>query len=349
MPQTPEDKAREQIDQQLIAAGWIVQNAQAMNLNAGRGIAVREFPLASGHGEADYLLYGDRRALGVIEAKKEGDTLTGVEVQTEKYGAGLPSSLPAWQRPLSFLYQATGIETRFTNALDPDPRSRAVFTFHQPATLIAWAKGSSGVATTTTVQEGKAEYDAPSTLLRRLRRMPPLMTEGMRPAQIEAIGNLERSLAENRPRALVQMTMGSGKTYTAVAQVYRLIKFAGVKRVLFLVDRGNLARQALREFQQYTTPDDGRKFVELYNVQHLQSNKIDDVCRVCITTIQRLYSILKGEPDFDPEQEEVSVAEAAPTLRKEPLPVVYNAAIPIETFDLVITDECHRSIYTAHR
>jgi type I restriction enzyme R subunit len=347
MPLTPEDKAREQIDQQLIAAGWVVQDAQTMNLVAGRGVAVREFPLASGHGEADYLLYGDRKALGVIEAKKEGDTLTGVEVQTEKYGAGLPPALPAWKRPLAFLYQSTGVETRFTNALDPDPRSRAVFTFHQPATLIAWAQGRTGVATASTaLHEDRGEYDAPpSTLLRRLRRMPPLVTEGMRPAQIVAINNLERSLAENRPRALVQMTMGSGKTYTAVAQVYRLIKYAGVKRVLFLVDRGNLARQTLREFQQYATPDDGRKFTELYNVQHLQSNKIDDVCRVCITTIQRLYSILKGEPDFDPEQEEKSVADAAPTLRNEPLPVVYNPAIPIETFDVVITDECHRSIY----
>jgi len=346
MPQTPEDRAREQIEQQLIAAGWVVQDAKALNLIAGRGIAVREFPLASGHGEADYLLYGDRKALGVIEAKKEGDTLTGVEVQTEKYGTGLPSTLPAWQRPLSFLYQSTGVETRFTNALDPDPRSHPVFTFHQPQTLIAWARGRSGVATAdTALYESSAEYGAPTTLLRRLRRMPPLITEGMRPAQIDAIKNLERSLADNRPRALVQMTMGSGKTYTAVAQVYRLIKYAGVKRVLFLVDRGNLARQTLREFQQYTTPDDGRKFTELYNVQHLQSNKIDDVCRVCITTIQRLYSILKGEPDFDPEQEEVPLAEAAPTLRREPLPVVYNPAIPIETFDVVITDECHRSIY----
>lgn len=347
MPQTPEDNARQQIEKQLIAAGWVVQDARAMNLSAGRGIAVREFPLAPGHGSADYLLYGDRRALGIIEAKKEGDTLTGVEAQTEKYGNGLPLSLPAWHRPLPFLYQSTGVETRYTNALDPDPRSRPIFTFHQPQTLISWMRSRSGIATDADAfQESLADYGAPATLLRRLRRMPPLVTDGMRPAQIEAIGHLERSLAENRPRALVQMTMGSGKTYTAVAQTYRLIKYAGAKRVLFLVDRGNLARQTLREFQQYTTPDDGRKFTELYNVQHLQSNKIDDVSRVCITTIQRLYSILKGDPDFDPEQEEVSIIDALPpTLRSEPLPVIYNPAIPIETFDVVITDECHRSIY----
>ncbi|MGV3722265.1 MAG: DEAD/DEAH box helicase family protein, partial [Actinomycetota bacterium] len=343
---TPEQLAREQIDASLHAAGWIVQDYSRLNLAAGRGVAVREFPLGRGFGTADYLLYGDRKSLGTVEAKKEGDTLTGVEVQSEKYSAGLPPAVPAWRRPLPFLYQSTGVETRFTNTLDPDPRSRAVFTFHRPETLIAGAQGLSGVEVATDrVQEPRADYDGASTLLRRLRQMPPLDTGGMRPAQITAIRNLERSFAENRPRSLVQMATGSGKTYTAVALLYRLIKFAGARRVLFLVDRSNLAEQTLKEFQQYRTPDDGRLFTELYNVQHLQSNRIDPVSRVCITTIQRLYSILKGEPEFDPEQEQVSAAEALPTLRREPLPVVYNPEVPVETFDFVITDECHRSIY----
>jgi type I restriction enzyme, R subunit len=348
--QTPEQRARQQIEAQLRAAGWTIQDVSAMNLTAGRGIAVREFPLSRGHGFADYLLYGDRKALGTIEAKKEGDTLTGVEVQSEKYATGLPTGVPAWQRPLSFLYQSTGVETRFTNALDPDPRSREVFTFHQPETLIAWAQGLSGVAVAgDAVRElPPPAYGGASTLLRRLRQMPPLDTEGMRPAQITAIRNLERSLAENRPRALVQMATGAGKTYTAVALLYRLVKYAGARRVLFLVDRSNLARQTLREFQQYTTPDDGRKFAELYNIQHLQASRIDPVSRVCITTIQRLYSILKGE-ELDPAAEEVSVADAVPALGKEPLPVVYNSQVPIETFDFIITDECHRSIYNLWR
>ena len=139
--------------------------------------------------------------------------------------------------------------------------------------------------------------------------MPPLMTNGLWSAQIEAIENLERSLAQDRPRALIQMATGSGKTFTAVSFIYRLIKFAGAKRVLFLVDRSNLGRQTLKEFQQYVTPDDGRKFTELYNVQHLQSNTLDSVSRVCITTIQRLYSMLSGEAEFDPELEEGSLFE----------------------------------------
>ncbi|MBI3910865.1 MAG: DEAD/DEAH box helicase family protein [Armatimonadetes bacterium] len=351
MPRTPEEKAREQIDAQLCAAGWVIQDANAINLTTSRGVAARDFPLTKGHGAADYLLYGNRKALGVIEAKKEGDTLTGVEVQSEKYATGLPSTLPAWQRPLPFLYQSTGVETRFTNVLDPDPRSRNVFTFHRPETLIAWAQGLSGVATADVrVAEPEAPgYGAPPTLLRRLRGMPPLDTAGMRPAQAQAIVNLERSLAENRPRALVQMATGAGKTFTSVALIYRLLKHAGVRRVLFLVDRNTLARQTLREFQQYRTPDDGRLFGELYNIQHLQSNRIDTVSRVCITTIQRLYSILKGEPELPPEAEDVSAGEALPTLRPEPVPVAYNSQVPIETFDLIATDECHRSIYNLWR
>jgi type I restriction enzyme R subunit len=350
MLQTPEQRARAEIEAQLVAAGWQIQDAHAINLAAARGLAIREFPLSRGHGTADYLLYADRKALGTIEAKKEGETLTGVEVQSEKYAAGLPANLPAWHRPLPFLYQSTGIETHFTNALDPDPRSRRVFQFHQPATLLAWAQGLSGVAVAdSAVREPQTGYGGTATLLRRLRQMPELDTRGMRDAQITAIRSLERSLAEDRRRALVQMATGSGKTYTAVAQIYRLIKFAGARRVLFLVDRSNLARQTLKEFQQYATPDDGRKFTELYNVQHLQSNAIDAVSRVCITTIQRLYSILQGEPELDPAAEEVSAAEAIPALRREPLPVVYNPAVPVETFDVIITDECHRSIYNLWR
>lgn len=174
--------------------------------------------------------------------------------------------------------------------------------------------------------------------------MPPLITEGLRECQIEAIQNLERSLAENRPRALIQMATGSGKTYTAVNFVYRLIKFANAKRILFLVDRSNLGRQTRREFQQFITPDDRRKFPELYNIQLLNSNVIDPVSRFCITTIQRLYSMLRGETEFDETLEEQSVFEIYPE-EERPKEITYNPNIPIETFDFIITDECHRSIY----
>ena len=180
--------------------------------------------------------------------------------------------------------------------------------------------------------------------------MPPLNTTGLWSAQVEAITNLERSLAEDRPRALIQMATGSGKTFTAVSFIYRLIKFAGARRVLFLVDRTNLGRQTLKEFQQYVTPDDGRKFTELYNVQHLQSNTLDPVSRVCITTIQRLYSMLAGEAEFDPANEEGSLFELGGALDGQPAKEVrYNPALPIEYFDVIVTDECHRSIYNLWR
>ena len=177
--------------------------------------------------------------------------------------------------------------------------------------------------------------------------MPPLNTAGLWPVQDRAITNLEESLAAGRPRALVQMATGSGKTFMACNQIYRLVKHAGANRVLFLVDRSNLGRQALREFQGFTVPDDGRKFTELYNVQLLQSGNIDPVSRVCISTIQRVYSILKGE-ELHLDLEELSGFDLAET-RRDPPPVEYNRDVPIETFDVVIIDECHRSIYNLWR
>ena len=333
-----EEQARQTIDELLQQAGWVVQDYARLNLGASLGIAVREFPLATG--AADYLLLVAREAVGVIEAKKVGQTLVGVEEQSAKYRTGLTGNIPAARLPLPFSYETTGIETRFTSSLDPEPRSRPVFSFHRPETLAACLE--------------RVPEDVPTeqneTLRARLQRLPPLPTIGLRACQIEAITNLERSFAENRPRALIQMATGSGKTYTAVSSVYRLIKFGGAKRVLFLVDRSNLGRQTLKEFEQYITPDDGRKFTELYNVQYLQHNSIDQVARVCITNIQRLYSILSGEPGIDPMLEEQSLFEREDELdTARPRIVRYNPAIPIDTFDIVIVDECHRSIYNLWR
>jgi type I restriction enzyme R subunit len=325
---TPEARARTEIDALLVAAGWLVQDRNQLNLAAGRGVAVREFALTTGY--ADYLLFVDRKAIGAIEAKAVGIPLSGVEAQSEKYSVGVSKIPQVWRKPLPFLYESTGVETFFTNGFDPAPRSRRVFAFHRPETLAEWVT-------------------APSTLRARLRTLPPLITTGLWEAQIEAISNLEASLAADKPRALIQMATGSGKTFTAVSFIYRLIKHAGARRVLFLVDRGNLGRQTLREFQQYVTPDDGRKFTELYNVQHLQSNVLDPVSRVCITTIQRLYSILSGESEFDPASEEVSLFELDAALTGPPKDVRYNPRLPLEFFDVIVPDEAHRSIFNIWR
>lgn len=332
---TPEALARETIDKKLEAAGWIVQDFKLLNLGAGSGVAVREFQTASG--PADYVLFVDRKAVGVVEAKPEGTTLRGVFEQSARYMADFPEEIPHVELPLPFSYESTGTETLFVDLRDPDYRSRRVFSFHRPETLKEWLA-------------------QPNTLRGRLREMPvqhPLNKEGLWEAQVEAITGLEQSFAESRPRALIQMATGSGKTFTAVSFIYRLIKFSGAKRVLFLVDRNNLGKQTLREFQGYRTPDDGRLFTELYNVQRLTSNVIDPVGKVTITTIQRLYSMLKGE-EYEEENEEQSLFELdplTPTLSQgeRELTVEYNPDIPIETYDFIVTDECHRSIYNLWR
>ena len=341
----PEDQARENIDRMLEQAGWAVQDAKAVNLYAKQGVAICEFELKSGYGTADYLLYVDGKASGVIEAKKEGTTLTGVEVQSDRYRNGLPESLPAWFRPLPFCYQSTGKETRFTNGFDPDPRSRNIFAFHRPEMMAKWLED--GISVDDRKAAERQQLYGPATFLSRLRQMPELVTEGLWPAQIQAVRNLETSLREGRPRAVIQMATGSGKTFTAITFIYRLIKFAGARRVLFLVDRANLGKQTLREFQQYVSPYNNFKFTEEFIVQRLASNTIDKTARICICTIQRLYSMLRGE-EIAEDADETS-AQGLESVYKEIPPIEYNPAIPIETFDIIVTDECHRSIYNLWR
>ncbi len=327
---TPESKARQEIDRLLEASGWTLQNRDEMYLFAAQGVVVREYQLETG--PADYLLFVDGKVVGVIEAKKVGETLSGYELQAERYSAGLPSALNAPRKPLPFLYQSTGYETQFTDRFDPVPRSRAIFAFHTPATLADWlAAGDQNL-------RWRFGHD-----------YPPLITEHLWRAQIEAIQNLEQSMGEGKDRALIQMATGSGKTFTAVNFVYRMLQFGGVRRVLFLVDRNNLAKQTLTEFQNFDTPDDGRKFTEIYNVQRLTTNTLDDVSRVVITSIQRLYSMLQGEAEFDSEQEEKGLFDQDQPPNTAPKEVSYNRRIPIEYFDVIITDECHRSIYNLWR
>ncbi len=339
---TPEQKSRQQIDRQLEQAGWIVQDHRQMNITSGLGVAVREFPLTTGF--ADYLLYADAKAIGSVEAKPEGFGLMGVAEQSTKYSIGLPKMLPNWEVPLPFAYESTGVECRFTNRKEPDARSRTIFSFHRPDELIRLVKLDKQVRGL-------------------LQDMPPLDTGNLWQVQIDSINNLEKSLALNKPRALIQMATGSGKTFTAVNFCYRLIKYAGAKRILFLVDRNNLGKQTLNEFQQFVSPVNGYKFTEEYTVQHLKKNTIAPAAKVCITTIQRLYSMLKGEEEFQEENEEGSLfeVEAASSrfeipkasggtpLLHEPLPVIYNSQIPVEMFDFIVVDECHRSIYNIWR
>jgi len=317
----PEEQARQGIDKMLEASGWVIQDYNNLELGAGFGVAVREYPLSRDH--TDYALFIDRNPVGVLEAKKVGWTLTGVEVQSKNYLETLIEKFPNSPIQPCFAYESTGIETQFADLRDPDYRSRPVFSFHRPEILAEWLK-------------------EPATLRARLKKIPELSYQNLWECQEDAVSNLEKSFAENNQRALIQMATGSGKTFAAVTAIYRLIKFAKAKRVLFLVDRSNLGRQALREFQQYETPDDGRKFTELYNVQHLQSHTIGDVS-VVISTVQRLYSMIKGDKELDEENEEFSEYESPQD--DEEVEIEYNKDIPIGTFDFIVIDECHRSIY----
>ena len=334
----PEARARMGIDEQLAACGWVVQDYQHAAVGAARGVAVREVPTEAG--PADYVLYVDAQAVGVIEAKKEGSTLTGVEPQTRKYQAAYPGTLPAFtvDGALPFGYESTGAETRFTCGLDPVAASRRVYTFHRPETLARW-------------RDNHREFDGNATLRTGFSELPDLGADppGLWPAQAEAIRNLEASFKANRPRALIQMATGAGKTFTAANVCYRLLRHASANRILFLVDRANLGRQAVREFEGFDVPGDRRKFTELYNVRRLASSELDmaneAAAKVHVSTIQRLYSILRGE-EFPDDLDEQSGFDTAPA---QPVEVAYNPQVPIESYDLIIIDECHRSIYGVWR
>lgn len=328
-PPYNEVQARRVIDTQLAATGWVVQDYADINPAAAVGVAVREFRLATGY--ADYLLYVDGKIVGIIEAKREGTALVGVEQQTAKYSAGLHKhdQLATWRRgePLLFLYESTGAETRFTNRLDPKPRSREVFTFAKPQTIRSW------------MRQADERPDAP-TFRARLQNLPALDPKGLRPNQIKAVRGIEKSLNDNRRRGLVQMATGAGKTFTAVTSCYRLIKHANATRILFLVDRNNLGEQAQSEFENYCPVDDGRRLGDIYNVQRLAGATVLGSTNIAISTIQRLFLMLQGRelPDVDDDVD----GEVEPD---SPVDAVYNPNVPPEAFDLIIVDECHRSIY----
>jgi type I restriction enzyme R subunit len=287
-------------------------------------VAVREFGTDSG--PTDYGLFVEKQFCGVIEAKPAGTTLSGYSDQAARYITEAPEWLGVDAKDRRFEYVASDTEILFRDHADPEPRSRRVFAFHRPEILRRW-------------------LSEPVTLRARLRQMPPLVTERLRTCQIEAIEGLELSLARGDPRALIQMTMGAGKTFTACTASYRLLAYAGVRRILFLVDRRNLGNQTAMEYAGYRPPGTGRLFTELYEVQKLGPAGLDNSSAVVISTIQRVYSVLTGK-ELAEEEEEASAFERADD---QPKPVVYNPKVPVETFDLIVTDECHRSIYGSWR
>lgn len=323
MNQDAEQIARDEIDRQLVACGWLIQDKERINLPAAKGVIVRYLTTQEGK-ETDYVLFVNAKPVGIIEAKRaeEAERLTTVEEQSGMYARSKLKHLH--NDPLPFVYESTGTIIHFTDYRDPKPRAREVFTFHRPETFEAWLS-----------------YD--TTFRARLHDIPALQAEHLRACQVEAITNLEQSFRDNRPRALVQMATGSGKTFTAITSIYRLLKYAKARRVLFLVDTRNLGEQAEGEFLSYQPEDSNRTFGEIYGVTRLRSGFMPQDSQVYICTIQRLYSILRGS-DMEESAEEQNPNEAD-WRPKEPMPVGYNPKVPIEFFDCIVIDECHRSIY----
>lgn len=320
----PEQKARKVIDKKLEQSGWIIQDVKRLNPTVSRGVAVREFPTDTG--PVDYALFVNGIPVGVIEAKKSeaGENITTVEEQSARYA----NSTFKWikiEYSIRFAYEATDNLIRFTDYNDIKFRSRTVFSFHRPETLERLL-----------ANEG--------TIRNNMKNFPPLDEAGFRKCQINAIRNLDISFSNNRQKALVQMATGAGKTFTAITAAYRLLKYGKMNRILFLVDTKSLGEQAEREFLAYTPNDDPRSFSQLYGVRRLKSSYIPSDVQICISTIQRMYSILKGE-ELDESAEETSFAEYATANNRAPKEVIYNEKYPPEFFDCIIVDECHRSIY----
>ena len=180
----PEARAREQIDALLTAAGWTLQNYDRFDPTVARFIALREIPVKGGR--CDYMLLADRVPISVVEAKKAGTTLSAVAEQSLFYGNNIPDFLQQPRGPLAFYYESTGVETFFRDARDPQSRSRRVFAFHRPETLVA-------------------QQALDNTLRGRLREMSPLTVAGMRGCQVEAITSLEKAFAHGDQRSLIQM------------------------------------------------------------------------------------------------------------------------------------------------
>jgi type I restriction enzyme R subunit len=329
--QKAEERARVLIDEQLVRAGWVVQDRKDIDLVSHVGVAVREVFMQKWAGRADYVLYLNRKIVGVIEAKPQGTTLMAVQWQSHRYSKGLTESQATnavlINEELPFVYEASGSETNFTNVYDPEPRARRIFNFQKPETLARIIRES--------------ETHKHATWRGRVQELPDTEGYDLRPASRRAVIAIEKSLKDNQhSRSLVQMATGAGKTRMAVTESYRLLKHGGFNRVLFLVDRNNLGDQTLREFRDFTTPDDGRKFTDLYNVDKLTGSGMVGSSAVVISTIQRVFSVLKGQTVADVDDPNVDGF-----VPDSPIEVQYSADLPPESFDLVIVDECHRSIY----
>ena len=312
---TPEEKARQKIDQWFTDAGWEVINRDEYEPTS-TAVAIRE-GLLKDNLEADYFLFISGKAVGVLEAKREEtDAFSSIVCeQAALYAKSVPNIYQTYQKPLPFIFTSNGKELYFCDFREQDHYFKQIMTIPTPHELVK--------------KLGINDYFA---------GLPTLRKKGLRDCQYEAITELEKSFRSGQKRALMVLATGAGKTYTACLAAYRMLSYTPTRRVLFLVDRNNLGKQAEGEFGTFRLTENGEAFNTIFTVNRLRSSSIPSDSNVVISTIQRLFSFLKGETIEDNDEDDEN--EPAEEVILPP-----NPDLPHDYFDMIIIDECHRSIY----
>ena len=312
---TPEEKARQKIDLWFAEAGWKVINREDYEPTC-TAVAIRE-GLLKGNLEADYFLFINGKAIGVLEAKREeiDPFSNNVCEQAVLYAKSVPHIYQAYQKPLPFIFTSNGKELFFCDFREQKQSFKQIMAIPTPYELVK--------------QLGISDYFA---------GLPSLQKKGLRDCQYEAVTELEKSFRSGQNRALMVLATGAGKTYTACLAAYRLLSYTPMRRVLFLVDRNNLGKQAEGEFGTFRLTENGDAFNTIFTVNRLRSSSIPSDSNVVISTIQRLFSFLRGDTIEDNDNDD----DNEPT---EEVVLPPNPNLPHDYFDLIIIDECHRSIY----
>ena len=312
---TPEEKARIKIDQWFADAGWKVVDREDYEPTC-TAVAIRE-GLLKGNLEADYFLFINGKAVGVLEAKREDIDAFSNKVceQAALYARNVPNIYQTYQKPLPFIFTSNGKDLYFCDFREQDSYFKQIMSIPTPHELVK----KLGIEDT-------------------FAGLPTLKKKGLRDCQYEAVTELEKSFRNGQNRALMVLATGAGKTYTACLAAYRMLSYTSMRRVLFLVDRNNLGKQAEGEFGTFRLTENGDAFNTIFTVNRLRSSSIPSDSNVVISTIQRLFSFLKGEDvgdnDDDDENEPIEEVTLPP-----------NPNLPHNYFDMIIIDECHRSIY----
>ena len=313
---TPEEKARVKIDGWFADAGWKVVNRDEYEPNM-TAVAIRE-GLLKGNLEADYFLFINGKAVGVLEAKREEADIYSEEVseQVATYARSVPDHYQAWMKPLPILYKSNGKEVLFLDFREADTTDwECINRIHSPYEIVKML--------------GIGDLFA---------GLPTLLPKGLRDCQYKAVTELEKSFRTGQQRALIVLSTGAGKTFTACLAAYRMLSYTPMRRVLFLVDRNNLGKQAENEFGTFRLTETGDAFNTIFAVNRLKSNAVPTDSNVVISTIQRLFSLLKGENITDTDDDDENETEGE-------VEIPQNPKLPHDFFDLMIIDECHRSIY----